>query len=279
MHVSSGCSLACLLCIRTADRQQAVSEQDFFLHNHIGIVHILWRRWKMPPSHTIRTAGDSGMEAKKQLACSSEGFGPGPPPHHISFVSPPPPPPFLQHTHIHNSLRPPLAIQEKVGLRDADGFRTSLMDLEEVLGSLRGPAGSRVMVTLGSSQSPESLHSLFLERRPLPQPPIKQVHSCQYAWASHIQRKQNLGGAWCAEWNAGPQSLHRNSAPHEGPSVRGFAMIMMIAYCKFCYVVSKGHTAPRVRTNANGSLAPCPRCPAALSSVQYTFQHTGMCRL
>lgn len=49
------------------------------------------------------------------------------------------------------------------------------MDLEEVLGSLRGPAGSRVMVTLGSSQDPGSLHSLFLERRPLPQPPIKQV--------------------------------------------------------------------------------------------------------
>ena len=51
------------------------------------------------------------------------------------------------------------------------------MDLGEVLGSLRGPAGSRVMVTLGNSQEPGSLHSLFLERRPLPQPPIKQVLS------------------------------------------------------------------------------------------------------
>ncbi|KAK9841245.1 hypothetical protein WJX74_002514 [Apatococcus lobatus] len=60
-------------------------------------------------------------------------------------------------------------------LERIDGFHTSLMDLGEVLGSLRGPAGSRVMVTLGSSQEPGSLHSLFLERRPLPQPPIKQA--------------------------------------------------------------------------------------------------------
>ena len=64
----------------------------------------------------------------------------------------------------------------------ADGYPTSEMSQQEVLARLRGPSGSVVNLTVvdrldeagGATQAPMQ-RSLALERRPIPQPPLKQV--------------------------------------------------------------------------------------------------------
>lgn len=59
----------------------------------------------------------------------------------------------------------------------ADGYPVDDMNQHEVNELQRGPLGSTTVLTIAPKESSQDLKTVYLERRPLPQPPLKQVRS------------------------------------------------------------------------------------------------------
>ena len=60
-------------------------------------------------------------------------------------------------------------------LVEIDGYPADLLTPLEVAALMRGPAGSEVMLTLADNRPHSKAWSVDLERRALPQPPLKQA--------------------------------------------------------------------------------------------------------
>lgn len=60
---------------------------------------------------------------------------------------------------------------------EIDGYPADLLTPLEVAALMRGPAGSDVRITLAENSAHSKTWSLQLERRALPQPPIRTVRS------------------------------------------------------------------------------------------------------
>ena len=96
----------------------------------------------------------------------------------------------------------------------ADGYPTAEMSQQEVLARLRGPSGSVVNLTVvdrldeagGATQEPMQ-RSLVLERRSIPQPPLKQV----------TIRTSRSSMAWKMGVNLVLRTLSSNSSRKPGP--------------------------------------------------------------
>jgi len=57
----------------------------------------------------------------------------------------------------------------------ADGYAVDSLNAHEMSELQRGPLGSTVALSIVPLRSPGDPQTVFLERRPLPQPPLKQV--------------------------------------------------------------------------------------------------------
>jgi hypothetical protein len=56
----------------------------------------------------------------------------------------------------------------------ADGYSTDALNRSELLALLRGPSGSATILTISRPGWSHS-RAVYMERRPLPQPPLKEV--------------------------------------------------------------------------------------------------------
>lgn len=67
---------------------------------------------------------------------------------------------------------------------EIDGYPADLLTPLEIAALMRGPAGSDVRITLAENSAHSKTWNVQLERRALPQPPIKTVGSCVHqTWA------------------------------------------------------------------------------------------------
>ncbi len=57
----------------------------------------------------------------------------------------------------------------------ADGYAVDSLNAHEMSELQRGPLGSTVALNIVPLKAPQDPQTVFLERRPLPQPPLKQV--------------------------------------------------------------------------------------------------------
>ena len=64
------------------------------------------------------------------------------------------------------------------GTSAADGYAVDTLNAHEMNELQRGPLGSTVALTIAPSGSRQDPQTVYLERRPLPQPPLKQVVRC-----------------------------------------------------------------------------------------------------
>lgn len=71
-------------------------------------------------------------------------------------------------------------------LVEIDGYPADLLTPLEIAALMRGPAGSSVMLTMAENVPHSKTWSLDLERRPLPQPPMKSVPS-PFTYALSLQ--------------------------------------------------------------------------------------------
>lgn len=67
----------------------------------------------------------------------------------------------------------------------ADGYPVDSMNQHEVNEQQRGPLGSTTVLTILPKDQPQVLKTVYLERRPLPQPPLKQVNNSR-CWTRRL---------------------------------------------------------------------------------------------
>lgn len=68
------------------------------------------------------------------------------------------------------------------GTSAADGYNVDTLNGHEMNELQRGPLGSTVALTIAPSRSQQDSQTVYLERRPLPQPPLKQVMPKLMLW-------------------------------------------------------------------------------------------------
>lgn len=68
-----------------------------------------------------------------------------------------------------------LSLLTTTPLHAADGYPVDTMNQHEVNELQRGPLGSTTVLTIAPKDPSQEVKTVYLERRPLPQPPLKQV--------------------------------------------------------------------------------------------------------